>query len=117
MNLEQEDEMEYVDNKSFVDGGIVAKNQQLLRKNKEKLENIDTRIRTLNAQPPQFTFHETEVTYETFKINDTVELIHQQLDAVESESEAQKNVKLLTLYDQLSEVERHLDDLEEIPYS
>lgn len=109
--------MEYVDNKSFQDGGIVAKNQQLMRKNREKLDDIDMRVRTLNAQPPQFTFHEREVTYETFRLTDSVDLIHRQLDAMESMNERDKNIKLLDLYDRLKEVEESLEELENMPYS
>lgn len=109
--------MDYIDNKSFRDGGIVSKNQQLMRRNREKLDNIDLRIRDLNTQPAQFTFHETEVAYETFRLNDSIELIHQQLDELETANERDKSAKLLDLHERLGQVEKTLEGLEDIPYS
>ncbi|MCO4754459.1 MAG: hypothetical protein KC478_08240 [Bacteriovoracaceae bacterium] len=109
--------MEYIDNKSFENDDIVSKNNQLEAKNRELLERIEIRIRDLNIQPPQFTFHERELAYETFRINDSIDLIHQQMDELVNLTEAKKNIKLLTLYDSLISVERYLDDLESMPYA
>lgn len=109
--------MEYVDNKSFTDGGIVVKNRQLMQRNREKLDAIEIRVRNLNVQPPQFTFHEREVSYESFRLSDSVDLIHSQLDELEKLGENEKSVKLLDLYDRLNDVEKSLEELENMPYA
>ena len=50
--------MDYIDNKTFLDGEMITKNNLLKEKVKHMVNDIETRIRQLNIQPPQFTFHE-----------------------------------------------------------
>ena len=59
--------MDYIDNKTFLDGEMITKNNLLKEKVKHMVNDIETRIRQLNIQPPQFTFHEQELAYESFK--------------------------------------------------
>ncbi len=109
--------MEYIDNKSFMDGEIATKNELLTVRVKQMLDDIESRIRELNIQPPQFTFHQQELAYESFKLSDSIALIHAQLEELDSMAGKEKNIKLLTLMDSLRSVQACLDDLESMPYS
>tara|TARA_Y100001936_G_scaffold237551_1_gene268245 strand:- start:1539 stop:1868 length:330 start_codon:yes stop_codon:yes gene_type:complete len=109
--------MDYIDNKTFLDGEMITKNNLLKEKVKHMVNDIETRIRQLNIQPPQFTFHEQELAYESFKLTDSIELIQNQIDNLDQLTGKEKNIKLITLLDSLRGLEQTLDDLESMPYS
>lgn len=109
--------MDYIDNKTFLDGEMITKNNLLKEKVKHMVSDIETRIRQLNIQPPQFTFHEQELAYESFKLTDSIELIQHQIDNLDKLTGKEKNIKLITLLDSLRGLEQTLDDLESMPYS